>query len=92
MDFEIFCSSQEKVAVKGDNASCELETQGPQIITFEPVLATVTSMSLFDRLTEQGIARKNGMITKCMEDYIDGFQVCRGLRLNASIVHAFIDT
>ena len=86
------CSSQEKFAAKNHTASFGLVTQGPHIITFEPVPATVTSMSLFDRLTEQGIARKDGMITKCMEDYIDGFQVCQGLRLYASTVHAFADT
>ena len=39
------------------------------------VPATITNMSLFDRLTDQGIARKDGMIIKCMEKYIDGFQV-----------------
>ncbi len=32
-------------------------------------------MSLFDRLTDCGILRKDGIIIKCMEDYIDGFQV-----------------
>lgn len=39
-------------------------------------------MSLFDRLTEHGIARKDGVIIKCMEDYIDGFQVCSTFKSN----------
>ena len=48
-------------------------------ILFEAVPASVTNMSLFDRLTDSGIVRNNGVITKCMEDYIDGFQVCQKL-------------
>ena len=48
-------------------------------------------MTLFDRLTEHSITRKDGMITKCVEDYVDGFQVCRkpqGTCINPVHVHA----
>lgn len=48
-------------------------------VAFEAVPASVTNMSLFDRLTDSGVVRHNGVITKCMEDYIDGFQVCQKL-------------
>ncbi|KAL3141299.1 hypothetical protein ABBQ32_004893 [Trebouxia sp. C0010 RCD-2024] len=54
--------------------------EGANRISFKSVPATITNMSLFDRLMEHGIARKDGMIIKCMEDYIDGFQVSDKLR------------
>ena len=50
--------------------------QGSYSISFQPVPASVTNMALFDKLTHHGIARADGVIIKCMEDYIDGFQVC----------------
>ena len=40
-------------------------------------------MGLFDRLYDHGIARKDGAIVKCMEDYIDGFQVGRSCQMAA---------
>ena len=46
-------------------------------------------MGLFDKLTEHGIARKDGVIIKCMEDYTDGFQVGKSEPSGAfHIVHA----
>lgn len=45
-------------------------------------------MGLFDRLTEYNIALKDGMITKCMEDYIDGFQVCHRLSTRSDLLYA----
>ena len=74
--FLIRLLSQNNVAGKGKAASCGLVTQGQHLIAFEPIPATITTMTLFDRLSEHSITRKDGTITKCMEDYIDGFQVC----------------
>lgn len=47
-------------------------------VSFEMVPATVTNMSLFDRLMDNAVLRKDGVITKCMEEFVDGFQVCHG--------------
>lgn len=57
------------------NIKCEQSPSGQTSVSFEAVPASVTNMSLFDRLTDCGILRKDGVIIKCMEDYIDGFQV-----------------
>lgn len=62
--------------------------EGANPISFKLVPATITNMSLFDRLTEHGIVRTDGMIIKCMEDYIDGFQVCNRSDYLLSSVHA----
>ena len=58
------------------NIKREQSLRGQTSVSFEAVPASVTNMSLFDRLTDCGILRKDGVIIKCMEDYIDGFQVC----------------
>lgn len=44
-------------------------------IMHEPVPASITHMGLFDRLYDNGIARTDGAIVKCMDEYIDGYQV-----------------
>lgn len=62
------------------NITCQPSLSGQTSVSFEAVPASVTNMSLFDRLTECGILRKDGVIIKCMEDYIDGFQVSDKLR------------
>ena len=36
-------------------------------VSYDLVPATITHMGLFDRLYENGIARKDGAIVKCME-------------------------
>lgn len=48
-------------------------------------------MGFFDKLTEHEIARKDGMIIKCMEDYIDGFQVSGCQQTGATDVGHAID-
>lgn len=48
----------------------------PKEVAYDIVPATVVNMGLFDRLVHTGIVRKDGTIVKCMEDYINGFQVC----------------
>lgn len=49
-------------------------------VSFEMVPATVTNMSLFDRLMDNAVLRKDGVIIKCMEEFVDGFQVSDKLR------------
>ncbi|DBA85866.1 TPA: hypothetical protein ACH3X1_005417 [Trebouxia sp. C0004] len=64
----------------GANIKREPSLSGQTSVSFEAVPASVTNMSLFDRLTDCGILRTDGVIIKCMEDYIEGFQVSDKLR------------
>lgn len=50
---------------------------GQLSISCDLVPASITHMGLFDRLYDHGVARKDGAIVKCMEDYISGYQVCK---------------
>eukprot|EP00899_Mesostigma_viride_P006948 jgi/Mesvir1/16254/Mv08502-RA.1 len=49
---------------------------------YEIVPATLTTMELFDRLSEEdsGVVRSNGSIKKCMDQEVDGFMVSDELR------------
>ncbi|KAK9811465.1 hypothetical protein WJX72_004407 [[Myrmecia] bisecta] len=69
-----------QVAQKGNSWQA---LSGKVTVDTEVIPATLTKMSLFDRLrtdAEPAIVRDNGSIVKCMEDIMDGFQVSDMLR------------
>ncbi|DBA69809.1 TPA: hypothetical protein ACH3X2_012529 [Trebouxia sp. C0005] len=77
---DMFSSPDVQQYMQAANIKREQPLTGRMSVSFEAVPASVTNMSLFDRLTDCGILRKDGAISKCMEDYIDGFQVSDKLR------------
>lgn len=49
-------------------------------IETEAVPCTITSMTIFDRLVEEGIVREHGSIIKCLDEYYEEFQIADELR------------
>lgn len=59
----------------------ELSNKSPvESYTTESVPCTYTSMSLFNRLKEEGIVRESGSICKCMDELVDGIYISDELR------------
>ncbi|XP_033638005.1 cilia- and flagella-associated protein 300-like isoform X1 [Asterias rubens] len=49
-------------------------------IEVKPVQCSITSMTFFDRLFNEGIVRENGSIVKCLDEFYEDFQISDELR------------
>ena len=52
----------------------------PSSIEINQIPCTVTSMTFFDKLREEGIIRDNGNICKCFDEFYEGITISDELR------------
>ena len=71
----LFALQSSASGMPGSSTDGNADPRQPQLsVSYEMISASATNMSMFDRLSGSGIMRKDGVIIKCMEDYIEGFQ------------------
>jgi len=70
-----------KFCLSSGNAGLDINcADKPSTITIEELRCTVTSMSFFDKLKEEGIVRDNGSICKCFDEFHEGITISDELR------------
>ena len=59
---------------------CNLVGYQAHKVEVKPVQCSLTSMTFFDCLFDQGIVRNSGRIVKCLDEYHKEFQISDELR------------